>query len=198
MNVPCSSTPAGPLRSATAALRCCLPPFGRRRLPRFPTFRGSITRPAHSLSTLRRVGYPTATQDSLPAAGQPYRAGLVTRWVPTKGFRSSHPPFPGFAWRTHFKASKWARGQTGLSKSDAIAWAAAHELVGRRQPVRLCPEIIYRSGVASAARERREFLRIMRTDGLRRLFSSAVMIYVVFGFRAWACVVRPRSLPQAL
>jgi hypothetical protein len=31
-----------------------------------PRFRGSITRPAHSLSTLRRVGYPTATQDSLP------------------------------------------------------------------------------------------------------------------------------------
>jgi hypothetical protein len=26
MNVPCSSTPAGPLRSATAALRYCLPP----------------------------------------------------------------------------------------------------------------------------------------------------------------------------
>lgn len=66
----------------------------------YQTFRGSITRPAHSLSTLRRVGYPTATQDSLPAAGQPYRAGLVTRWVPAKGFRSSHPPSPSFAWRT--------------------------------------------------------------------------------------------------
>ena len=26
MNVPCSSTPAGPRRSATTALRCCLPP----------------------------------------------------------------------------------------------------------------------------------------------------------------------------
>jgi hypothetical protein len=34
MNVPCSSTPAGPLRSATTALRCCLPPFRRRQLPR--------------------------------------------------------------------------------------------------------------------------------------------------------------------
>jgi hypothetical protein len=34
MNVPCSPTPAGPLRSATAALWCCLPPNGRRRLPR--------------------------------------------------------------------------------------------------------------------------------------------------------------------
>jgi hypothetical protein len=34
MNVPCSPTPVGPPCSATAALRCCLPPNGRRRLPR--------------------------------------------------------------------------------------------------------------------------------------------------------------------
>ena len=32
---------------------------------------GSITQPAHSLSTLRNMGYPNATQDSLPAGGQP-------------------------------------------------------------------------------------------------------------------------------
>jgi len=35
VNVPCSPTPAGPPRSATTALRCCLPPtVRRRRLPR--------------------------------------------------------------------------------------------------------------------------------------------------------------------
>jgi hypothetical protein len=34
IGVPCSLTPAGPLRSATAALRCCLPSTLRRRLPR--------------------------------------------------------------------------------------------------------------------------------------------------------------------
>ena len=34
MNVPCSATPAGPLRSATAALWCRLPLNGQRRLPR--------------------------------------------------------------------------------------------------------------------------------------------------------------------
>jgi hypothetical protein len=33
-------------------------------------------------------------------AGQPFRAGLTTRWVPMKGFRSFHSPFPSFAWRT--------------------------------------------------------------------------------------------------
>ena len=30
------------------------------------------------------------------------RAGVATRWVPLKGFRFIHPPFPGFAWRTDF------------------------------------------------------------------------------------------------
>ena len=38
-------------------------------------FRGSITRPTSSLSTLRSGGYPNATQDSLPGGGQPYPGG---------------------------------------------------------------------------------------------------------------------------
>ena len=90
MNVPCSSTPAGPLRSATAALWCCLPPFGRRRLPRLSAFRGSITRPAHSLSTLRRVDCSTTTQDSLPD-GWPTLSGRD--WLPAGSHRkvSGHP-----------------------------------------------------------------------------------------------------------
>ena len=79
MGVPCSSTPAGPPRSATSALRCCLPPFKQRRLSRELLFRGSITRPTHSLSTLRRVGCPTATQDSLPD-GWPTLSGRD--WLP--------------------------------------------------------------------------------------------------------------------
>ena len=61
--------------------------------------RGSITRPGHSLSTLRRVDHSTTTQDSLPAAGQALPDGLATRRVPTKGFRAiymAHPPFPSF------------------------------------------------------------------------------------------------------
>ena len=43
------------------------PPLKARRGLPHCQFRGSITRPQHSLSTLRRVGYPTTTQDSLPA-----------------------------------------------------------------------------------------------------------------------------------
>ena len=38
--------------------------------------RGSITRPGHSLSTLRRVDHSTTTQDSLPAAGQALPDGI--------------------------------------------------------------------------------------------------------------------------
>ncbi len=87
MNVPCSSTPAGPLRSATAAHWCCLPPFGQRRLPRLFAFRGSITRPAHSLSTLRRVGCPTAAQDSLPDSWPAFPGGTDYPLGPNEGFR---------------------------------------------------------------------------------------------------------------
>jgi len=39
-------------------------------------FRGSITRPTHSLSTLRSPGYPGTTQDSFPAGALLCRAGV--------------------------------------------------------------------------------------------------------------------------
>ena len=57
---------------------------------------------------LRFAGWvaPPPRKTRFRMAGQPFRAGLVTRWVPTKGFRSSHSPFPGFAWRTPFAELK--------------------------------------------------------------------------------------------
>ena len=68
----------------------------KQRLPR-KVFRRSIAWLSDSLSTLRRTGYPATTQDSLPAAGQALPDGLLTRKVPTKGFRSASyisSPFP--------------------------------------------------------------------------------------------------------
>src|SRR6185312_7756534 len=56
------------------ALRCCLPLYRRRRLPRPVRFRGSITRPARSLSTLRGHGCPCAAYG---------RARLASGWWPT-------------------------------------------------------------------------------------------------------------------
>ena len=50
--------------------RCSLPHFKQRRL-RICPFRGSITRPARSLCTLRSRGRPRTTQHSIPAGGQP-------------------------------------------------------------------------------------------------------------------------------
>ena len=50
------------------------------------TFRGSMTRLQHSLSTLRRTGHPATTQDSLPAAGQALPGGLGYPQGPNKGF----------------------------------------------------------------------------------------------------------------
>ena len=109
LNVPCSATPVGPPRSATTALRCCLPPIRKRRLPRQILISG-LNHTARTLAVY-------ASQGGLPhrharlASGwlaSLIRAGLITRKVPMKGFRSSHPPFPGFAWRTQIKVSKGA------------------------------------------------------------------------------------------
>jgi hypothetical protein len=40
----------------------------------------------HTLSTLRPVGHPARTQDSLPGVGQTLPGGLKAHWVPPKGF----------------------------------------------------------------------------------------------------------------
>ena len=65
----------------------------KQRLPR-KVFRSSIAWLSDSLSTLRRTGYPAATQDSLPAAGQALPDGLSTRRIPMKGFRVAYIPSP--------------------------------------------------------------------------------------------------------
>ncbi len=63
-------------------------------------FRGSITRPLTWLSTLRRMGCPITTQDSLLAAGPALPGGIRTRRV--SGFQrkvsefESLPPFQSF------------------------------------------------------------------------------------------------------
>jgi len=65
---PGSSTPAG-LHAPHHDGAAVRPPRGVQRRLLHWDFRGSIARLLGSLSTLRRVGRPTATQDSLPGAG---------------------------------------------------------------------------------------------------------------------------------
>jgi len=86
---PCSSTPAGSGRLSGPRVSCLTrPPLtSRTKAPRVFSFRGSITRPLTWLSTLRRVGRPTTTQDSLLAAGPALPGGIRTRRASTKGFR---------------------------------------------------------------------------------------------------------------
>ena len=101
VRMPCSPTPVGPPRQAISARRYCLPLLSSRRLPRSP-----LTRLNHTACTLAvyasSLRSPVATQDSLPAAGQLCRAGLLTRWVPNRVSElvTSLPPCPGFTWRT--------------------------------------------------------------------------------------------------
>ncbi len=80
-----------------------LPPLAeRRRLRATVLFRGSITRPRSSLSTLHALRSPESMQDSLPAACQALPGRI---WATCEGhnerFRilSIPPPFPGLAWR---------------------------------------------------------------------------------------------------
>ena len=58
--------------------------------PRSVTFRGSITRPARSLSTLHGSDYSDSNtaQDSLPTGGQPCWGRTLTCWVASEGFHS--------------------------------------------------------------------------------------------------------------
>ncbi len=77
--MPRSSTPVRLPRLAIPAVPCCLPLCARRRLSRFPFFRGSFTQPVHSLCTLRSSGRPETTQHS-----------VLGRWLAFAG-RGSHP-----------------------------------------------------------------------------------------------------------
>ena len=94
---PCSSTPVGSGRLSGPRVSCLTrpPPVSTTKAPGVLYFRGSITRPLTSLSTLRRMGRPTTTQDSLLAAGPALPGGIRTRRVSAKGFgRNYRIPSP--------------------------------------------------------------------------------------------------------
>ncbi len=93
---PCSRTPVGPTTPGHCGGSTRPPLVATTKAPAKRVFRGSIARHWDSLSTLRREGHPSATQDSLPAAGQALPGGICsTRRVAMKGFRvrGHFPPF---------------------------------------------------------------------------------------------------------
>ena len=108
--MPRSSTPAQPRRLAVLDASV-LPSWEVNPMARATLIsRGSITRPAGSLSTLRGRGHPR-TRARLASGCWLGFAGWAR--CPT-GLRckvsvSRHPPCPGFAWRTTSDALLWPR-----------------------------------------------------------------------------------------
>ena len=97
MHTPCSTTPAGPTRQAIRRNRHgprCIHDEGSHDKR---AFRGSITRPLHSLSTLRQVPRDTRRKTRFPLlatlrGGICLPAGLQRRVSDL--LLTSHPPFP--------------------------------------------------------------------------------------------------------
>lgn len=97
--MPCSSTPARWLVPGLFSTTVQPSAVSKSSALAVRSFRGSITRPAHSLSTLRNAGYPFITQDSLPVGGQPLPGGISTHWVPhaiSEQLPVAHSKRPGF------------------------------------------------------------------------------------------------------
>jgi hypothetical protein len=104
--------------------------------PTTSEFRGSITRPASSLSTLRSDGYPSTTQDSLPGGGQPYPggtrpAGSVRKVSETTHLTSSLSPSPSFARRTPRSHVGLVVGSTGARVDAHVAMMTNVQLFTR-------------------------------------------------------------------
>ena len=110
--------------------RCSLPPFEQRRPPRRTCFRGSITRPACSLSTLRRSGHPLRRKTRFRLMVGLYRTARTSPPDTSEGFirclsstSASSPPSPSFAWRTQSprprprKVTSGSQPRCGLCRS---------------------------------------------------------------------------------
>ena len=106
---PCSPTPAGPNTPGHYDVSAWSPRLTSTRAPA-RNFRGSITRPWHSLSTLRGEGHPSPRKTRFRLPARLCRAGFVHPQGSIERFPSfeSLPPllsFPG-AMSIHF--SGWA------------------------------------------------------------------------------------------
>jgi hypothetical protein len=89
--MPCSSTPARWAMPGLYGMSMQPSAVLNASAPAMRPFRGSITRPTHTLSTLRSVGCPHTTQDSLPAGGQPLPGGIDYPLGPSALFRDRFP-----------------------------------------------------------------------------------------------------------
>ena len=99
VSLPCSQTPAGPTHQA---LRCVdTAPVQRttKATQRFGNFGAQSHGFDNWLSTLRPVGCPHRTQDSLPAAGQALPGGIGCPQGSNERFPNSLFPLSQASWR---------------------------------------------------------------------------------------------------
>ena len=97
---PCSPTPARPSTPGHFGVSAWSPRLTRARTPAM-IFRGSIARPWHSLSTLRREGRPSPRKTRFRLPARLCRAGFVHPQGSNERFPSfeSLPPLLSFSWR---------------------------------------------------------------------------------------------------
>src|SRR5262245_11045597 len=95
----------------------------------------------HTLSTLRPVGRPARTQDSLPAVGQTLPGGLSVPLGPSERFLRCFlhrfPPFPGFPWRKRAPV----RHPAG-EKTDLCFWSTPASALEPASAKSLSPTVI--------------------------------------------------------
>jgi hypothetical protein len=117
---PCSPTPAGPNTSGHCDVSAWPPRLTSTRAPA-RNFRGSITRPWHSLSTLRSEGHPSPRKTRFRLPARLCRAGFVHPQGSNERFPSfeSLPPLLSFPGAMSDLVS-WGetRSDTGFFRSD--------------------------------------------------------------------------------
>ncbi len=95
------ATPARPVAPGRCGVRVL--PSGRIKTSALTgnfCSRGSITRPTHSLSTLRRTGRPYCHARLASGWGPALSGRMLSPRDSNRSFSSSHPLPPSFAWRT--------------------------------------------------------------------------------------------------
>ena len=159
--MPRSSTPASSSRPASCGVSIRPSVFLTTSALAGIISRGSITRPAHSLCTLRSADHSATTQHSVPAGGQPLPGGtgypLGLHRKVSEIALTSLPPFPGFAWRTRNhnrgKLSERPDSDSGLlpRRVAVVCRRAADRLSVRIVAVATLP--IFRSDLHQLRRE---------------------------------------------
>ena len=122
---PCSSTPARPTLSGRYDSLARPHAVTTARALHERLFRGSITRHRHSLSTLRSAAHAAPRKTRFWLLARLYQTGLVTRRIPTKGFRDASYiafSFPKLSWRNVTPSWRMQTAAFTMAASVSFCW----------------------------------------------------------------------------